>query len=138
MTENPQARQSRRLSVVTTATLALALGLGLIACSKDEPAPVAPVADVAAPSVAPDAVVSARVNAMSADELREAARKAYAENRLYAPAEDNAVEYYLALRDKAPGDAAVSSALIAMVLPWAATGRAVTGIPACAWLSAGI
>jgi protein TonB len=49
---------------------------------------------------------------MTADQLREAASKAYAENRLYAPAEDNAVEYYLALRDKSPGDvAAVSSAL---------------------------
>lgn len=55
--------------------------------------------------------MSAKVSALTADQLREAARKAYAENRLYAPAEDNAVEYYLALRDKAPGDAAVSSAL---------------------------
>jgi protein TonB len=49
---------------------------------------------------------------MSADDLREAARQAYADNRLYAPAGNNAVEYYLGLRDKAPGDAAVSSALI--------------------------
>ena len=49
---------------------------------------------------------------MSVDALREAASKAYTENRLYAPAEDNAVEYYLALRDKLPGDAAVSSALV--------------------------
>ena len=110
---NPQVRQSRRLSVVSI-TLVLALGLGLAACSKDEPAPgaAAPDAGIAAPAVAPEAVVSARVTAMSADELREAARLAYAENRLYAPAENNAVEYYLALRDKAPGDAAVSSALI--------------------------
>ena len=110
---NPQVRQSRRLSVVSTA-LVLALGLGLSACSKDEPAPgaAAPDAGIAAPAVAPEAVVSARVNAMSAEELREAARLAYAENRLYAPAENNAVEYYLALRDKIPGDAAVSSALI--------------------------
>src|SRR5690606_2702729 len=42
---------------------------------------------------------------------REAARKAYGENRLYAPVENNAVEYYLALRDKAPDDAGASSAL---------------------------
>jgi protein TonB len=48
---------------------------------------------------------------MTADQLREAASKAYAENRLYAPAGDNAVEYYLALRDKSPADAAVASAL---------------------------
>ncbi len=110
--KNPQARQSRRLSLVTTATLAMALALALASCGKDESAPVAPTASVDAPAIAPDAVVSARVNAMSADELREGARKAYADNRLYAPAEDNAVEYYLALRDKVPGDPAVSSALI--------------------------
>jgi protein TonB len=48
---------------------------------------------------------------MTADQLREAASKAYSENRLYAPAGDNAVEYYLALRDKSPADAAVASAL---------------------------
>ncbi|HSM11822.1 MAG TPA: energy transducer TonB [Lysobacter sp.] len=110
---NPQCRQSRRLSVVST-TLVLVLSLGLAACGKDESAPASAAADagIAAPAVAPEAAVSARVAAMSADELREAARLAYAENRLYAPAENNAVEYYLALRDKAPGDAAVSSALI--------------------------
>src|SRR5690606_31123476 len=33
------------------------------------------------------------------------------ESRLYAPAGDNALEYYLALREKSPGDAAVASAL---------------------------
>ena len=110
---NPQARQSRRLSVVST-TLALALGLGLSACSKDEPAPGAATADagITAPVVPPESAVSARVSAMSADDLREAARQAYAENRLYAPVGNNAVEYYLGLRDKVPGDAAVSSALI--------------------------
>lgn len=108
----PQAWQSCRLSVVSTATLVLALSLGLAACGKDQPAPAAVATGVTAPAVAPESVISARVNAMGVDELREAARVAYAENRLYAPAENNAVEYYLALRDKAPGDAAVSSALI--------------------------
>lgn len=44
-------------------------------------------------------------------ELRTAARAAYAENRLYAPAGDNAVEYFLALRASSPGDASASSAL---------------------------
>ena len=33
------------------------------------------------------------------DQLRDAASKAYGENRLYAPAGNNAMEYYLALRD---------------------------------------
>ena len=55
--------------------------------------------------------VSEKVAAMDADALRDAARKAQAEQRLYAPAGDNAVEYYLALRDKAPGDPGVASAL---------------------------
>ena len=41
------------------------------------------------------------------------ARTAYAESRLYAPAGDNAMEYYLALRDKADKpDVSAESALI--------------------------
>jgi protein TonB len=48
---------------------------------------------------------------MSAEQLREAATKALSENRIYAPGGDNAMEYYLALRDKLPSDPAVTSAL---------------------------
>jgi protein TonB len=48
---------------------------------------------------------------MSADQLRESASVALREQRLYAPAGNNAMEYYLALRDKAPSDPAVASAL---------------------------
>src|SRR5690606_594651 len=59
----------------------------------------------------PETAVSDAVQAMSQEELREAARKAYGDNRLYAPAGNNAVEFYLALRDKTSGDAGVSSAL---------------------------
>ncbi|PJK12093.1 energy transducer TonB [Lysobacteraceae bacterium NML120232] len=55
--------------------------------------------------------VSSEVSAMNTDELREAAAKAVSEQRLYAPAGNNAMEYYLALRDKASGDAAISTAL---------------------------
>lgn len=109
--EKPRARPARRLSALLNTSLVLALGLMVGACSKDEPAPAAS-AEVAAPVVPKDAAVSAKVAAMSVDELREAAREAYAANRLYAPAGDNAVEYYLGLRDKSPDDAAVSSALI--------------------------
>ncbi|HEY0503343.1 MAG TPA: hypothetical protein VGD42_07600, partial [Lysobacter sp.] len=111
---HPEDRRSRRLSVVSQLSIALALGLALAACQKEQPAQegaAAPAATAAAPAVTAETAVSAKVTALTADQLREAARKAYAENRLYAPAEDNAVEYYLALRDKAPGDAAVSSAL---------------------------
>ena len=48
---------------------------------------------------------------MDADALREAATKALRENRIYAPGGDNAMEYYLALRDKLPNDPGVTSAL---------------------------
>lgn len=57
------------------------------------------------------AAEASQVKAMSADDLREAARKALSANRIYAPGGDNAVEYYLALRDKQPDDAATASAL---------------------------
>lgn len=59
----------------------------------------------------PQTAVSAKVAAMGADQLREAASTALREQRLYAPAGDNAMEYYLALRDKQPNDPAVASAL---------------------------
>jgi protein TonB len=99
------------------APLRLVAGLAVLCafagCKKEEattaqgPAAAATATQAAAPAEA----VSAKVAAMSEDQLREAARKAQVEQRLYAPAGDNAMEYYLALRDKAPNDAAVSSAL---------------------------
>lgn len=107
-----QTRRPRRLSVITKLSLVLALGLVLAACGKDEaPTDATATGPTAAPAVTAATAVSAKVSSMSPEQLREAASKAYAENRLYAPAEDNAVEYYLALRDKQPGDASVSSAL---------------------------
>lgn len=95
----------------------LTLAVALAACSgKDEPA--APAADTAtAPAAAPAAApapapaVSAQVQSMGTEDLRDSASKALRENRMYAPAGDNAIEYYLALRDKTPDDASVKSAL---------------------------
>jgi len=90
--------------------------MGLAACSgKDETAaPAADAAKLAAATptapVAPPAV-SSKVQAMGSEELRESASQALRENRMYAPAGDNAIEYYLALRDKTPDDASVKSAL---------------------------
>ncbi|MEN1971740.1 energy transducer TonB [Luteimonas sp. MJ204] len=111
--------------------LAAALILAIAACGKDDTA--APAADAgsdaassatatsgAAGASAADAAEQAAIQAdaladalaeLGADELRERGRAAYAESRLYAPAGDNALEYYLALREKSPGDAAVASAL---------------------------
>ena len=86
--------------------------VALAACSgKDETAPATPAAPVA-PTAAPAApAVSAKVQSLGTEELRELASKALRENRMYAPAGDNAIEYYLALRDKTPDDASVKSAL---------------------------
>jgi protein TonB len=96
----------------------LALGLALVCavagCKKDDPAatgvaaPGTPAAQAVAP---PQPAVSAEVAAMGADQLRESASTALREQRLYAPAGSNAMEYYLALRDKQPNDPAVASAL---------------------------
>ena len=99
-------------SVVFRGSLVLALGLVLAACGKDDTATAdGAAAQATAPVVSAANAVSAKVSSMSPEQLREAASKAYSENRLYAPAENNAVEYYLALRDKQPGEASVSSAL---------------------------
>lgn len=100
---------------------ALAVALcTLLACSKEQPAqPAADAAQTpAAQQAAPQQAVSAQVASMGADQLRTAANKALNEQRLYAPAGDNAMEYYVALRDKAPTDATVASALTDL-LPYA-------------------
>ncbi|WP_411852525.1 energy transducer TonB [Stenotrophomonas sp. LGBM10] len=89
--------------------------LALAACSgKDEPKPAdAPATPAATGTTAAPAApaVSAKVQSLGTEELRELASKALRENRMYAPAGDNAMEYYLALRDKTPDDASVKSAL---------------------------
>jgi protein TonB len=84
----------------------------LAGCKKDQ-ADAGPAPEEAATAAegAATPAVAGKVTAMSADDLREAAGKALREQRLYAPAGDNAMEYYLALRDKQPNDPAVSSAL---------------------------
>ena len=84
----------------------------LVACSgKDEPA--APAAAPATPAAAAPAApaVAEKVQAMDTQQLRDLASAALRDNRMYAPAGDNAMEYYLALRDKLPDDASIKSAL---------------------------
>ena len=103
------------LSTAVRATAVVALLCALAACKQDaaEDAAATP-ADAAAASgepAAPAQAVSDEVAAMDADALREAASAALREQRLYAPAGNNAMEYYLALRDKQPNDPSVSSAL---------------------------
>jgi protein TonB len=92
--------------------LGVAVACALTACKKDDAAAAGQQAtQQAKPAPTPESVVAASVSAMGVDQLRDAANKAYNDNRLYAPAGDNAMEYYLALRDKQPGDAGASSAL---------------------------
>ncbi len=104
------SRGVSRLAVVILVACAFA------GCKKDQSA-ATPDAGSTTPAAAkakvapPPQAVSDKVNAMSADQLREAASKALSEQRLYAPAGDNAMEYYLALRSKQPDAPAVSSAL---------------------------
>ncbi len=94
------------------AALAVAMACALGACKKDEAtADAGTAATQQAPAPTPESVVSATITAMNPDQLRTEASKAYGENRLYAPAGNNAMEYYLALRDKQPADAGASSAL---------------------------
>ena len=111
-------------------TLAFALVLGLAACSKDEPAdtasaeraapaePAGPTAEqIAAEQAAAEA--EAALSALPVEELRERGSQALREQRLYAPAGDNAMEYYLALRKRSDKpDASAESALIDL-MPYA-------------------
>jgi len=121
MSTNTTAAGRRVPPRLPTGALALGLGLAVLlaGCKQDAPpaqAPATPSTPAAGePAQAPQApaeAVSAEVAAMDAEQLREAASKAYQESRLYAPGGDNAMEYYLALRDKQPADAGVSSALV--------------------------
>jgi protein TonB len=86
--------------------VAIVTALSVVGCSKKgAPATAtAPAATSTAPAAAPAAVSSDA-------ELMAKAKAAENEKRLYAPAGDNAIEYYLALRQRNPNDAIVNNAL---------------------------
>jgi protein TonB len=95
---------------------ALLLLFALCACSKQPEANAPAAAPTTAPaagtaSASPAAAAAANIAGMNAEQLRNAAGKALAENRIYAPGGNNALEFYLAARDKQPNDANVTSAL---------------------------
>ncbi len=119
----------RKPSAALASALALALGLSACSPASEEAAPATPTA---APTAAPaetvdeaaqaaeaaQATASALAN-LSEAELREKGNTALREQRLYAPAGDNAMEYYLALRQKsAKPDVSAESALIDL-MPYA-------------------
>ena len=101
----------------TRPLLTLLLLGSLVACSGGDTAAPAAATDSATSSSAAPTAVAADLNL---DELREKASAALRENRMYAPAGDNAIEYYLAVKEKAPDDPYVASALTDL-LPYTLT-----------------
>lgn len=91
------------MRAIACTTVAVLVALALAGCSDSAPTPATGPASPTA--VAPTAT-------LDADTLRERAAVALAANRLFAPAGDNAVENYLALRERQPGDATVETALV--------------------------
>jgi protein TonB len=119
MSKFPIATALKPLSLA----ISLMLGLGLAACSKTPPAtpavpPESAAAQQAAAAQAAAAAAAAQQQAaalasLSAEELKKRGNQALKEQRLYAPAGDNAMEYFLALRKKAAKpDPSGESALI--------------------------
>lgn len=112
---SPHRPSSKHLSLA----IVLALGLGLAGCGGDKAdttakpaAPAGPTAEeVAAKQAA--AQQAAALAALSPEELKKRGNEALREQRLYAPAGDNAMEYFIALRKKTEKpDASAESALI--------------------------
>ncbi|MGH8050592.1 MAG: energy transducer TonB [Arenimonas sp.] len=105
--------------------LLIALGLGLTACKKEaEPEAQAGV-DTAAQADAQIAqakqaaqAAEAQLAALPVEELRKRAATAFREQRLYAPAGDNAMEYYLALRKKSDKPDANSESALMDLMPY--------------------
>ena len=98
--------------------LVIVLGGILAACSGSSgPAPTAASKVAAAGAAKPGVVKQSsaqpanRLQAMTVDQLMSAAQKALKDNRLVAPAGDNAFEYYLAVLKKHPNNRAAQDAL---------------------------
>jgi periplasmic protein TonB len=108
--------------------LILSMGAGLSACKKDEPSPEPATAGSTQTAEATQKIAAAEQAAQTAEanllalpveELRKRARTAFNEQRLYAPAGDNAMEYYLALRKKAEQPDASGEAALVDLMPYA-------------------
>jgi len=119
MSKSPIATALKPLSLA----IPLLLGLALADCSKTPPAAPAATPETAAAQQAAAAQAAAAQAAaqqqaaalasLSAEELKKRGNQALKEQRLYAPAGDNAMEYFLALRKKsAKPDPSGESALI--------------------------
>jgi protein TonB len=92
--------------ISTKLFLAILTCLALTACNQSQPTqartPEQTAASIAKKQADREAAkrAEAAMAALSSDELRKLASTAFREQRLYAPAGNNAVEYYLAIRKK--------------------------------------
>lgn len=104
----------RRDAIVRTRfrylSLAVVCVLAVAACGDKEQA-AAPGADLPAAGAAPQVVAPAAPEVKVSD-LIELARKAEREERLVAPAGDNAIEYYLQVLGKEAGNTTATQALV--------------------------
>ena len=89
--------------------LAVSLVITMAACSGGQEPPTP--GQAATPQAAEPKVDDALERA-GADELRVLARQAMQAQRLFAPARDNAIEYYLRLRSREANDASAQAALV--------------------------
>jgi len=89
--------------------VALSLVITMAACSGGQE-PATP--EQAATPQAAEPKVDDALERAGADELRVLARQAMQAQRLFAPARDNAIEYYLRLRSREANDASAQAALV--------------------------
>jgi protein TonB len=95
----------RKYVPMPKAVLAACLGLLLAAgCDRQQ--------GLAEPVAGDASSIQAQAAGMDVDALRAAAGRAVREQRLYSPAGDNAIEWYLALRDRQPADAGLATTLL--------------------------
>lgn len=99
------------------ALAALVIVGGVIAAAACSRAPAPESVETAANASAGPRVESAP-QGQDEDTLQALASRALTEQRLYAPAGDNAIEHYLALRGRLPGDPGIETALLEL-LPYA-------------------
>jgi len=106
----------------TALAAALVLGLLLAACSPAPDETVPPTATPAAPSAATADTAADALAALGVDELRQRASVALRDQRLYGPVGDNAMEYYLAIREKSATPNVVAESALMDLMPYALIG----------------
>ncbi len=102
---------SSRLHTRLQMAACLALALAVAACGKKDEA--APAPGAAAPgAAAPAATTAAPAVKLSVNELLQRAKTAEKEQRMVAPANDNAMDYYLQIIAQEPSNAQATQALV--------------------------